>query len=131
MVRWALAPGRQWRTRRLLVAHGPSLSYEVAWCLVALADDPANLPYVRRRIHPALGVLPGVVVDVWTQIGLAEQERRRAWLIRHRRTPLHLLGVPEELIELAGLRVTEWSLPPDVSSISLVVQQRPRPGGAD
>ncbi|GAA3370153.1 hypothetical protein GCM10017744_092770 [Streptomyces antimycoticus] len=130
-VRWLLAPRWQRRTRRLRVAHGPTLSYEVAWCLVALADDVANLPYVRRRTHPVPSVPPGVMVDVWAQLDLAEQRRRRAWLERHSRTPLHLLGVPEELIELAGLHVIEWALPPDMPSLSLVVQQRPWPRRTD
>lgn len=130
-VRWLLAPRWQWRTRRLRAAHGPTLSYEVAWCLVALANDVANLAYVRRRTRPVPSMPPGVMVDVWAQLGSAEQQRRRAWLTRHRRTPLHLLEIPEELIELAGLHVTEWALPPDVPSISLVVQQRSRPRRAD
>ncbi|CAL9525363.1 hypothetical protein [Streptomyces sp. enrichment culture] len=37
----------------------------------------------------------------------------------------------EELIELAGLHVIEWALPPDEPSISLVVQQRSRPRDTD
>ncbi|MGV9317922.1 hypothetical protein [Streptomyces sp. NPDC003660] len=126
-VRWMLAPRWQWRARRLRAAHGPSLSYEVAWCLIALADDAANLPYLRRRIRSVPTGAPGVMVDVWAQLDPTEQQRRRAWLARHRRTPLHLLGVPEELIELAGLHITEWALPPDMPSISLVVQQRSWP----
>ncbi|MFF3177968.1 hypothetical protein ACFVQ0_35715 [Streptomyces sp. NPDC057900] len=130
-VRWLLAPRWQWRTRRLRAAHGFSLSYESAWCLVALADDVANLPYVRRRTRPVPSVAPGVMIDVWARLDSAEQQRRRAWLTRHGRTPLHLLGVPEELIELAGLHITEWALPPDVPSISLVVQQRSWPKRSD
>lgn len=130
-VRWLLAPRWQWRTRRLRAVHGSSLSYESAWCLVALADDVANLPYARRRTHPVPSVAPGVMVDVWARLDPAEQQRRRAWLTRHGRTPLHLLGVPEELIELAGLHITEWALPPDVPSISLVVQQRSWPKRID
>ncbi|WP_134655876.1 hypothetical protein [Streptomyces sp. H23] len=130
-IRWLLAPRRQWRTHRLRATHGPTLSYETAWCLVALADDVGNLPYVRRRTRPVPSAPPGVMVDVWAQLNPAEQQRRRAWLTRHSRTPLHQLGVPEELIELAGLRVTEWALPPDAPSISLVVQQRPRPKRTD
>ncbi|MFJ7200965.1 MULTISPECIES: hypothetical protein [unclassified Streptomyces] len=130
-IRWLLAPRWQWRTRRLRAVHGLSLSYESAWCLIALAADVANLPYVRRRTRPVPGAAPGVVVDVWAQLHPAEQQRRRAWLTRHSRTPLHLLGVPEELIELAGLHVIEWALPPDVPSISLVVQHRSRPRRSD
>ncbi|MFF2331167.1 MULTISPECIES: hypothetical protein [unclassified Streptomyces] len=130
-VRWLLAPRWQRRARRLQSDHGPTLSYEVAWCLVALAADVDNLRYVRGRTLPAPDAPPGVVIDVWTQLPPQEQQRRRAWLTRHRRTPLHLLGVPEELIELAGLHVTEWALPPDVPSISLVVQQRSRPRSSD
>jgi hypothetical protein len=130
-IRWLLAPRWQWRTHRLQAAHGPTLSYEVAWCLVALAANVANLPYVRRRSRPVPGVPPGVMVDVWAQLDPAERQRRRAWLTRHGRTPLHLLGVPEEVIELAGLHVAEWALPPDVSAISVVSQQRPRPRNPD
>ncbi|MFJ2135210.1 hypothetical protein ACIOMQ_30955 [Streptomyces sp. NPDC087845] len=98
---------------------------------VALAHDMANLPCVRRRARPVPSVPPGVMVDVWAQLDPTEQQRRRAWLTRHSRTPLHLRGVPEEVIELAGLHVTEWALPPDVPSISLVVQQRSWPRRAD
>ncbi|MFJ7237913.1 hypothetical protein ACIQWB_12315 [Streptomyces olivaceus] len=131
VLRWLLAPRWQWRIRRLQAAHGPTLSYEVAWCLVALAADVDNIRYVRGRTFPVPGTPPGVMVDVWAQLAPREQQRRHAWLIRHRRTPLHLLGVPEELIELAGLHVTEWALPPDEPSISLVVQQRSRPRNTD
>ncbi|MEV0874800.1 hypothetical protein AB0932_27420 [Streptomyces sp. NPDC006682] len=130
-VRWLLAPRWQWRTRRLQAAHGNGLPYEVAWCLVALADDVSNLRYVRGRTRPVPSVPPGVVVDVWVQLDPAEQQRRRAWLTHHSRTPLHLLGIPEELIDLAGLHVTEWALPPDLPSISLVVQQRSGPKQTD
>ncbi|MFG3101100.1 hypothetical protein ACGFZL_11355 [Streptomyces sp. NPDC048182] len=129
--RWLLAPRWQWRTRRLRATHGLPLPYEVAWCLVALADDVDNLPYVRQRTRSLPSEPPGVVIDVWAQLDPTEQQRRRAWLTRHRRTPLHLLGVPEELIELAGLHITEWALPPDVPSISLVVQRRTSPGETD
>ncbi|WP_128819302.1 hypothetical protein [Streptomyces sp. S063] len=131
VIRWLLAPRWRWRARRLRADHGPALSHEAAWCLVALADDPANLPYARRRALPVPGVPPGVMVDVWAHLSTAEQQRRRAWLARHGRTPLHRLGIPEEVIELAGLHVVEWALPPDVPSISLVVQQRPLPGRGD
>ncbi|MEU6059094.1 hypothetical protein [Streptomyces sp. NPDC047097] len=130
-LRWLLAPRWQWRTRRLQATHGPTLSYEDAWCLIALAADVGNLRYVQGRALPVPGVPPGVMVDVWAQLPPQEQRRRRAWLARHRRTPLHLLGVPEELIELAGLHVTEWALPPDEPSISLVVQHRSRPRSTD
>lgn len=130
-LRWLLSPRWQRRARRLQANHGPTLSYEAAWCLIALAADVDNLPYVRGRTFPVPGTPPGVVIDVWAQLSLQEQQRRRAWLSRHRRTPLHLLGVPEELIELAGLYITEWALPPDLPSISVVVQQRSQPPGTD
>jgi len=130
--RWLLAPMRQWRSRRLLAAHGPTLSDMEAWCLVALAHDPADLPYVRalvtrQRMRSSAVLPPGVLLDVWAQLDTAEQRRRRTWLEKHRRTPLHRLGVPEELIELAGLRIIEWSLPPGCSASSLVVQHRSGP----
>lgn len=128
MWRWLLAPISQWRSHRLVMHHGPSLNYETAWSLVLLAQDPASLPYVRRswlqsereRSHV------GVMVDVWVQITEAERRRRLKWLQRHSETPLYRLGITEELIELAGLSVTEWSLPPNCPAASIVVQQRGR-----
>ena len=126
-----LAPVRQWRTYRLMAAHGPFLPYSTAWCLVALANDPAELPFVRRfsaqaRMESGNAELVGVVVDVWAQIGQVEQARRLKWLSRYAETPLYRLGISEELIELAGLFVVEWALPPGSAASSIVVQQRGR-----
>jgi hypothetical protein len=64
------------------------------------------------------------MVDVWVQMSHPEKERRLKWLKRYSETPLHRLGITEELIELAGLSVVEWSLPPGCSATSIVVQQR-------
>lgn len=125
ILKWVLAPVKQWRTRRLSRAHGPSLSPSAAWCLVMLAHDPAELPLVRSLvIRKNLGVPPGVSLDVWAQLAPAEQHRRIVWLRRHGATPLYLLGVPEELIELAGLHVVEWALPPGLPLNSIVAQNR-------
>lgn len=106
--------------------HGTSLSYKTAWCLVLLARDPASLAYVRRLSSPEEGVSGpvGVVVDVWIDLNEFERVRRLKWLKRHSETPLHKLGIVEELIELAGLFVVEWSLPPGCPATSIVVQQR-------
>lgn len=66
------------------------------------------------------------MVDVWVQMNETERQRRINWLQRYSETPLHRLGITEELIELAGLSVTEWSLPPNCPATSIVVQQRGR-----
>lgn len=128
--RWLLAPLTQWRARRLVMHHGPTLDDDTAWCLVSLAQDPAVLPYVRRLRNQEGGELHGsVVTDVWSRITAGERKRRLTWLQHHSETPLHRLGVTEELIELAGLTVTEWSMPPGSRATSIVVQQRGhRPG---
>ncbi|KOX30824.1 MULTISPECIES: hypothetical protein [unclassified Streptomyces] len=131
VLRWVLAPRWQWNARKLQRAHGALLSSTTAWCLVALAQDPTNVPFVQNLLarrakeshHP-----PGVALDCWTALRHEEQVRRRVWLARYGATPLHRLGVPEELIELSGLHVVEWRLPPDVEAASLVVQRRPRVG---
>lgn len=104
------------------------MSYKEAWCLVLLAQDPASLPYVRRLWlqDENWKSQVGVMVDVWAQMGERERERRIKWLQRYSETPLHRLGITEELIELAGLSVTEWSLPPNCPATSIVVQQRGR-----
>lgn len=126
MWRWFLAPISQWRAHRLVAHHGASLNYATAWCLVLLARDPASLPYVRRlsrqdRNEPRRA---GVLVDVWVQLSRSEQSRRVKWLKRHSETPLHKLGITEEVIELGELLVVEWSLPPGFQAASIVVQQR-------
>ncbi|MGJ7415395.1 hypothetical protein AB9128_05980 [Streptomyces cinereoruber] len=124
-----LAPRWQWSARKLQRAHGGSLSSTTAWCLVALAHDPTNVPFVRTLLaRRAKGSprAPGVALDCWAALRYEEQVRRRVWLARYGATPLHRLGVPEELIELSGLHVVEWRLPPDVDAASLVVQRRPR-----
>lgn len=126
-MRWILAPMRQWRTYRLMAAHGASLNYSTAWCLVALACDPAELPYVRnlstRTRLLALKPEPvGVFVDVWEQIDPVERLRRLRWLARHSATPLYRLGITCELVELAGLCVVEWALPPGSTANSIVSQ---------
>lgn len=128
MWRWLLAPISQWRAHRLVAHHGPSLSYRTAWCLVLLAQDPASLPYVRRLWlqHGREDLHVGVMIDVWVQITEVERKRRLSWLQRHSETPLHRLGITEELIELAGLSVIEWSLPPNCPATSIVVQRRGR-----
>lgn len=128
VLRWVLSPMRQWRAYRLIAAHGPSLSYGTAWSLVSLAQDPSELPFVRSlsaraRIRSARADPVGVVVDVWAQVSPAEQARRLKWLRRHAATPLYRLGITEELIELAGLYVIEWALPPASSASSIVAQQ--------
>jgi hypothetical protein len=99
----------------------------MAWWLIALARDPLSLTLVRSVTAPGAGaaMTPGVVLDDWSALSSEEQARRHAWLDRHGATPLRRLGVPEEVIELAGLRVTEWELPPGVDAASVVAQSRP------
>lgn len=124
--RWLLAPVSQWRAYRLVSDHGPSMSYQMAWSLVVLARDPASLPYVRRQAFnkEETDGRVGVILDVWIQLSRLEKNRRLRWLKRHSETPLYRLGITEELIELAGLSVMEWSLPPGCQATSIVVQQR-------
>lgn len=131
--RWLLAPLWQWRARRLVAAHGASMSESTAWCLVALARDPVEyMPLVRHVVlQRSLGasIAPGAVLDSWRDLESCEQARRIAWLDRYGATPLHRLGVPEEVIELAGLHVVEWRLPPGRDAASIVAQKRPRSPG--
>lgn len=127
--RWLLAPLWQWRARRLVDAHGLSMSDSTAWCLVALARDPVEyMPLVRHVVlQRSLGasITPGVVLDSWRDLDSDEKTRRVAWLNRYGATPLYRLGVPEEIIELAGLHVIEWQLPPGRDAASLVAQKHP------
>lgn len=125
--RWMLAPRWQWRAVRLRKAHGPSLSPMVAWCLVSLAQDPGNAPFVWSLVvrQGASRDAPGVSLDCWAALELKEKARRSAWLGRYGATPLFRLGIPEELIEISGLHVVEWRLPPGVDAASLIYQQRP------
>lgn len=125
--RWLLAPRWQWRAMRLRKSHGPSLSPMAAWCLVSLARDPSNAPLVWILVvrQGANRGTPGVGLDCWAALEEEEKARRCAWLEKYRATPLSRLGVPEELIEISGLQVVEWRLPPGVEAASLVYQQRP------
>lgn len=125
--RLILSPIRQWRASRLMAAHGKSLSYSTAWCLVTLARDPGELPYVRNyigqvRLSADRPDPVGVFTDVWEQVDAAERVRRMQWLDRYAATPLYRLGVTVELMELAGMYVVEWALPPDVEARSIIDQ---------
>lgn len=129
LLRWILSPVRQWRTYRLMAAHGASLTYTTAWCLVVLACDPAELPYVRNlsardRLLAWNPVPAGVLVDIWEQLSPAERYRRLRWLAHHSATPLYRLGITCELVELAGLYVIEWALPPGSTANSMVTNSQ-------
>ncbi|WP_327157679.1 hypothetical protein [Streptomyces tubercidicus] len=131
-LRWLLAPIHQWRTYRLMAAHGSSMGYSTAWSLVALARHPDELPYVQNAaVRSAVQSAPaaGVRVDAWDRLDPEERARRISWLNRYRATPLQRLGVPEEIIEIAGLQVVEWGLPPERDAASIVVQNRRRRAG--
>lgn len=124
--RWLLAPRWQWCAMRLRKAHGSSLSPTAAWCLVSLARDPGNAPFVWSLVvrQGANRGTPGVSLDCWAVLEGKEEARRCAWLEKYGETPLSRLGISEELIEISGLHVVEWGLPQGVDAASLVYQQR-------
>ncbi|MBZ4016269.1 hypothetical protein [Streptomyces purpurogeneiscleroticus] len=117
--RWLLAPLRQLRTHRLMRQHGPSLPYSTAWALIALHIAPAEHSLVRAWAAENLADRPGVCHDRWDELSETEQRRRRVWLHRHGHSPVQLLQLDPGLIESAGIRVTDWQLPPDQAEHAL------------
>ncbi|MZD09757.1 hypothetical protein GTW43_32445 [Streptomyces sp. SID5785] len=79
---------------------------------------------MRKKISSGREQYGQVFVDVWANLNQTERDRRIKWLKRHTETPLYKLGITEELIELAGLIVTEWALPPECEAASIVAQRR-------
>ncbi|MDQ0761493.1 hypothetical protein [Streptomyces canus] len=110
--RWLLAPVRQWRTRRLMAQHGPSLAYSTAWALITLATAPREVAFVQQSIRESDEPgEAGLCFDDWTELTDQEREHRRRWLSRHDRSPIQMLEIPEELLKTTGLRVNDWGEP--------------------
>ena len=107
--RWLLAPLRQLRTRRLMAQHGPTLSYETAWALIALHSEPDEADFVRAWARHNTDAPPGVHYDRWQELTEAERQRRQRWLRHHGHSPIQLLRLDPELIKSAGIRVLDWS----------------------
>lgn len=113
-----------------MAAHG-SIPYATAWCLVALARSPSELPYVHNVAArmKALGMpAPGVTLDSWAALGVVEQRRRLTWIERHGATPLASMGVTREAVERAELHVVEWELPAEHRAIAVAASRGTHPG---
>ncbi|MDX2546165.1 hypothetical protein ACOT81_27445 [Streptomyces sp. WI04-05B] len=110
--RWLLAPIRQWRTRRLMAQHGPSLTYATAFALITLATSPREVSFVQQSIRESdEPVEAGLCFDDWRELTGQERERRDRWLLRHDRSPIQMLGINGGLLKTAGLRVVDWGKP--------------------
>ncbi|MBE8473870.1 hypothetical protein [Streptomyces justiciae] len=110
--RWLLAPIRQWRTRRLMAQHGPSLGYPTAWALITLANAPLEATFVQQWIRESDDPgEAGLSYDDWRGLTDKERERRNRWLLRHRRSPIQMLEIPDELLKRTGIRVVDWGTP--------------------
>jgi hypothetical protein len=117
--RWLLAPVRQLRTHRLMAQHGPTLSYDTAWVLIALHRAPDEAAFVRAWARENPSGPPGVHYDGWHEQSEAEQQRRLRWLRRHGRSPIQLLCLDAGLIQSAGVHVFDWGRPPVLSGTSI------------
>lgn len=111
--RWLLAPVRQWRTHRLMRAHGSTLPYATAWSLITLVTRPEEFGYVRMaqqqaRHDEGRDALPAICYDDWDQLDVGERARRMAWLRRHHASPIQLLGLSAEELRAADIQVIEW-----------------------
>ncbi|MEU5382394.1 hypothetical protein ACFVT9_09905 [Kitasatospora cineracea] len=93
-----------------------------------LRRSPAEIGYVRAvSAETPLGDTspPGVTRDDWTALSDVERARRLRWINRYGATPLALLRLPVQAVELSGLRVVEWDLPPGCSACSLPTTGEP------
>ncbi len=110
--RWLLAPIRQWRTRRLIHRHGPSLDYPTAWALITLDTSTYEFAYVQQATHEASPTPEaGLHHDDWNALSMRERTRRTRWFARHGKTPIQQLDITEEQLKRAGLRVVDWDVP--------------------
>ncbi|MFE2557919.1 hypothetical protein ACFXGT_18230 [Streptomyces sp. NPDC059352] len=112
--RWLLAPARQWRTYRLMRQHGTSLDYGIAWALIALRDAPGEFDFVQLAAREAGDAeRGGLHHDDWNLLTSIERDRRSRWFTRHGKSPIERLGLSDDLLARAGLRVVDWGRPGD------------------
>ncbi|MDP4511734.1 hypothetical protein [Nonomuraea turcica] len=87
------------------------MDYRTTWGLIVISagKHPAGLfPWVSDEQAAAAGV----VTDDWNAISDSEKWWRVVWLAREGgKTPIQLLGVSEQEIKAAGLRVIDWDVP--------------------
>lgn len=116
--RWVLFPRLHWRTYRLLSACGATMDYRTAWGLILLSarkHPGGRFPWVGDEQAAAAGV----VTDDWNAISHSEKWWRVVWLAREGgKTPIQLLGVSEQDITAAGLRVIDWDVPTPLPTLT-------------
>ncbi|WP_213089830.1 hypothetical protein [Streptomyces umbrinus] len=91
------------------------MTIETAWILVRLRRNPAEADYALAQSRLSISKNPGLHFDDWASLPENEKERRDSWLRRHGRSPFQQLGISEQFLLRAGLRVTDWGPPSNES----------------
>lgn len=109
--RWLLSPITQWRAVRLASRQQTHLDVSTAWVLVRARRNPAEAQYALIGSALARDPSPGVVYDDWNRLSPEERIRRSTWLARHGKSPFQLLGISNDFLIQAGIKVTDWGPP--------------------
>ncbi|MFJ6899466.1 hypothetical protein [Streptomyces hokutonensis] len=89
------------------------MTVETAWVLVRLRRNPAEAEYALAESGLPISKDPGLHFDDWSSLPMEEKERRHAWIRKHGQSPFQQLGISEQFLLQAGIKVTDWGSPPD------------------
>lgn len=109
--RWLLSPLTQWRAIRFANAQRAGMTVEVAWLLMRLRKNPDEAAYVLGFSDIPKSTTPGVRFDRWPDQSDAEKKRRSVWLGAHNGSPFQSLRISSDLLEQAGIEITDWGSP--------------------
>ncbi|MGA5215405.1 hypothetical protein ACPCAE_04905 [Streptomyces cinereoruber] len=82
--------------------------------MITLCDAPDEFSFVQQTACEAGGEDGGGLHhDDWNLLTADERDRRNRWFMRHGRSPIGGLGLSDDLLVRAGLRVVDWGSPDD------------------
>ncbi|GHJ36019.1 hypothetical protein Sm713_16280 [Streptomyces sp. TS71-3] len=117
--RWILSPITQWQAHRFTQNQKAGMTVEVAWLLIRLSKNPAEIGYIltHRKLH--IEESSGLDLDDWSLLPEKEKRRRRIWLRKHGGSPFQQLGISGRVLSEVGLHVTDWGHPPGDQKASI------------